>query len=321
MEIGDVQREVPQSWAEVRPLLRSILRPATYGSLVKPGEPLAWRQPLSTFLHELVAVDLPASRMLVTAGSVQDWGVSATEVFVAARENIASMHPLDRNVPGTEGAFVDGDQSSYIASAILAPGWLASFARPDGPRPVAFVPTEDTVIICTDDPHEAPKYFEMAEQMYCEAERRGSPEAFTICAGQVLPFDKAGPHPLRSRAIRARTCAAWHEYTEQAEFLNQVYEDEVIETYAAATKAFDTGHGSATLAVWAEGVVYDLPEVDYIVFANNDGHFTVPFSVVVDLVGILPIAGFFPPRYRVTGWPEPEVLAALRFHAVALPVS
>lgn len=101
--------------------------------------------------------------------------------------------------------------------------------------------------------------------------------------------------------------------------MNEVYEDAVIETYAAATKVIDTGHGLATLAVWAEGVIYELPEADYIVFANNDGHFTVPFSVVLDLVGILPTAGFFPPRYRVNGWPEPEVLHALRFHAVALP--
>jgi len=51
---------------------------------------------------------------------------------------------------------------------------------------------------------------------------------------------------------------------------------------------------------------------------NNDGHFAVPFSVVVDVVGILPNAGFYPPRYRVNGWPEPEVMAALRFHAVEL---
>lgn len=195
MTIGDMQLELPRTWAQARPLLRSILRPATYGSLVHAGQPLAWRQPLSTFLHELVAIDLPTSRVIVTANHVEDWAVSAVDVFVAARENIATMHPLDRNAPGTEGTFVDADQSSYIAAAILTPGWLASFARPDGPRPVAFVPTEDTLIICTDDPDEAPKYFETAEQMYCEAERRGSPEAFTVSAGQVVPFDKAGPHP------------------------------------------------------------------------------------------------------------------------------
>jgi hypothetical protein len=308
------------SWPEVRPLLRPILRSATYGSLISPGEPVAWRQPLSSFTHELVAVDLPESRMIVTADNVEEWGVSVTDVFAAGRENIAGLHPPSANVPGHEGAFMDADQSSYICSAILTPGWLESFARPDGPRPVAFVPTEDTLIICTDDPDEAPKYFEMAEQMYCESERRVSPEAFTVCAGQVVSFDKAGPHPLRRRAIRARTCAGFHQFAEQAEHLNQAYEDALIETYAAATKAMDTGHSEAMVAVWAEGVSYDLPEVDYVVFINNDGHFSVPFSAVVDVVGIQPSAGFFPPRYRVNGWPEPEVMEALRFHAVPLTV-
>lgn len=58
------------------------------------------------------------------------------------------------------------------------------------------------------------------------------------------------------------------------------------------------------------------PEVDYISFVNNDTQFTVPFSVVVDVTGILPTPGFFPPRYRVSGWPEPALMDALRFHAL-----
>ena len=142
MTIGDMQLELPRTWAQARPLLRSILRPATYGSLVHAGQPLAWRQPLSTFLHELVAIDLPTSRVIVTANHV--------EAGLSARSTCSSPHartsrpciPWTATLPGTEGTFVDADQSSYIAAAVLTPGWLASFARPDGPRPVAFVPTK-----------------------------------------------------------------------------------------------------------------------------------------------------------------------------------
>jgi hypothetical protein len=309
----------PQNWAEVRPLLRSIVRPATYASLLRPGEPIAMHQPISMFVHELVALDMPTARMTVTAAKIEEWGVSWNDVLAAGRENIAGLHPPGANVPGTEGAFFDADQSSYITSAILTPGWLASFARPDGPRPIAFMPTEDTLIIGNDGPEDGPKFFEMAEQMYCEADRPVSPEAFTVCAGQVVSFDKAGPHPLRGRAVRARACAAVCQYGEQADFLKHVYEEELIECFVAATKVFDAGYGKTSAAVWGEGVIYDLPEVDYVFFVNNDCHFAVPFSVVADVVGIMPSAGFFPPRYRVTGWPEPNVMEALRFHAVALP--
>jgi len=320
MDIGGIQSDVPQTWDEVRPLLRSILRPATYASLLKPGDAVAWRIPATQFLHELVAIDRPEMRLIVTMDNTATWGVTDVDIFTAGRENVARLNPVSANEPGG-GMFVDADQSSYITSAILTPGWLASFAEPGGPRPLAFMPNEDTLIIGTDDPQEAPGLFDVAEKMYLESERNVSPEGFTLCGGQVMPFDKAGPHPLRRRAIQARTCAAVRQYSEQAEFLKQQYEEELIEAFVASTEVLNTGHGMGSVAVWGEGVIYDLPEVDYILFMNHDGHFAVPFAVVVDLVGIQPTPGFFPPRYRVNGWPEPEVLAALRFHAVALPVS
>ncbi len=309
----------PQTWAEVRPLLRSIVRPATYASPRRSGDAKAWRQPVSSFVNELVALDLPTARVIVTVQNTKQWGVTWREAFDAGRENVAGMHPASANVAGTDGAFVDADQSTYINSAILTPGWLASFGRTDGPRPIAFVPNEDTLIIGTDDPDEGPKYFEMAEQMYCESDRPVSPEAFTVRDGRLVPFDKAGPHPLRPLALRARTCAAMRQYGEQTEFLTQKYRDELVDVFVAAPMTFDAKHGVRTAAVWGEGLTYDLPEVDYICFTNNDGHFTVPFAVVLDVLGIVHTPAVFPRRYRVSGWPEPALMDALRFHAVAQP--
>ncbi len=306
----------PQTWPEVRPLLRSIVRSATYGSFRKSGEATAWRLHVSSFAHELVALDLPTARAIVTVQNTKQWDVTWRDAFDAGRLNIANMHPADTNVPGTDGAFVDADQSTYISSAILTPGWLASFARPDGPRPIAFVPTEDTLVIGTDDPDEGPKYFEMAEQMYCESDRPVSPEAFTVRDGRLVPFDKAGPHPLRPLALRARTCAAMRQYGEQTEFLTQKYRDELVDVFVAKPMTFDTGHGVRAGAVWGEGLTYDLPEVDYICFVNDDVQFTVPFSVVADVVGLVHTPSVFPRRYRVSGWPEPALMDALRFHAL-----
>ena len=306
----------PDNWDDVRPLLRSIFRPATYGSLIRAGEPVAWRTTPTSLVHELVTVDMPESRAIVTMGNTEKWGVSWDDVMTAGRENIGGLHPLSLRMPGTEGVFVDEDQSSYITSAITTPGWLAAFVGAGGQRPLAFIPNEDTLIIGYDDPDEGAKYFEMAEQMYCESERHVSPQAFTVHGGLVVPFDKAGPHPLRDLALRARTCTAVRQYEEQAEFLKQIYQEELIDVFVAQTMTFDAGHGKRTGAVWGEGITTDLPEVDYICFVNNTTNFIVPFPVVVDVIGIQPIPGYFPPRYRVSGWPEPKLLDALRFHAL-----
>ena len=306
----------PDNWDDVRPLLRSIFRPATYGSLIRAGEPVAWRTTPTSLVHELVAVDMPESRAIVTMGNTEKWGVSWDDVMTAGRENIGGLHPLSLRMPGTEGVFVDEDQSSYITSAITTPGWLAAFVGAGGQRPLAFIPNEDTLIIGYDDPDEGAKYFEMAEQMYCESERHVSPQAFTVHGGLVVPFDKAGPHPLRDLALRARTCAAVRQYEEQAEFLKQIYQEELVDVFVAETMTFDAGHGKRTGAGWGEGISTDLPEVDYICFVNNTTNFIVPFPVVVDVIGIQPVPGYFPPRYRVSGWPEPKLMEALRFHAL-----
>lgn len=306
----------PQNWEDVRPLLRSILRPATYGSLIRTGEPVAWRVPATSFLHELVAIDMPTSRYIVTMKDTERWGIGTDELFAVARENVAALNPVSANTPGEGGAFIDADQSLYLTSAIVTPGWLASFDRNDGTRPIAFLPNEDTLIVGYDDMEEGPKFFEMAEEMYCASDRHVSCEAFTVHAGQVIPFDKAGPHPLRSRALQGRACTAVRLYGEQQEFLKQLYQDELIDVFVAEIMTFDAGHGRRSAAVWGEGITTALPEVDYICFTNHTERTVVPFPVVVDLVGIQPTLDFFPPRYVVDRWPEPELLAALRFHRV-----
>ena len=54
--------------------------------------------------------------------------------------------------------------------------------------------------------------------MYCEAERRGSPEAFTVSAGQVVPFDEARPTSVEESGDPRPNLAASREFTEQADF-------------------------------------------------------------------------------------------------------
>jgi hypothetical protein len=68
--------DIPDNWTDIRPLLRSILRPAVYGSLLKPGDVVPWRQISTSLLHELVAVDTPEARAIVTVKNTEEWGVT-----------------------------------------------------------------------------------------------------------------------------------------------------------------------------------------------------------------------------------------------------
>lgn len=310
----------PATWDEARPLLRSVLRPASYAGLSKPGEPVVWRQPATALLHELVELDLSEAPIIVTTEHTERWGVSSAEVFAAGRANIAALHPPAAQELGAGGMFRDTDSRSYIGSAILTPGWLASFTPPPGTRTIAFMPTEDTLIVGHDDPEEGVQFFETAEQLYRDSNHPVSPQAFIESGGQVVSFDNCGPHALRGLALRARSYETERVYNEQAEFLSRMYQDQRVACHAAPTYLVDVGERTATAAAWSQSVVADLPAVDYVFFIGSAGErFVVAFPVVVDIVGLLPSAGFYPVRYRVTGWPQRDVLDLLKFHA--LPIS
>lgn len=308
------------TWAQARPLLRSVLRPASFAGSGKPGEPVAWRTPVTSLLHELVELDLPEAPTIVTTEHTDRWGVSSAEVFAAGRANIAALHPVVTQEVGAGGIFRDTDCRSYIGSAVLTPGWLAAFTPPPGTRTIAFIPTEDTLIVGYDDPEHGAQFFEAAEQLYCDSEHPVSPQAFIECAGQVVSFDNCGLHPLRGRALRARSYESERVHNEQAEFLTRMYQDQQVVCHVAPVHLVDVGERTSTATVWSQGVVADLPAVDYVFFAGSAGErFAVAFPVVVNIVGLLPSSGFFPPRYRVTDWPQPDVLDLLQFHA--LPIS
>lgn len=310
-----------QNFTEVRPLLRSVLRPATC-AMRRSHEPTAstaLQWPWTRFGHELVEIDLPDGPVLATFRHAGAWGVSADTVRAAARKNIARIHPPGINEPDHDAVFFDPDRSSYLTSAILTPGWLAALRYPSGSRPVAFVPTEDTLIVGNDDPVAGMKYFEMAEDIYAEAERPVSPEAFTVAGDRVVPFVNGGPHPLRALAVRARTHAAVRQYREQTEFLTRAYAEDSVDVEVPGVQAVQTPRGLASVAVWPAGGACDLPLVDYLWLAGEDGSgFAVPFSAVTRVVGIVLIPIFHPHRYRVSGWPDPGLIDALRCHAVPL---
>lgn len=311
---------LPATWAQASPLLRSVLRPATFAWSGKPSEPVAWRTPATSLLHELVELDLPEAPTIVTTEHTERWGVSSAELFAAGRANIAAVHPVVTQDVGAGGMFRDTDVRSYIGSAVLTPGWLAAFTPPPGTRTIAFMPTEDTLIVGYDDPEHGVYFFETAEQLYRDSDHPVSPQAFIECDGQVVSFDNCGLHPLRALALRARSYESERVYNEQAEFLTRMYQDQRYACHVAATHLVDVGERTATATVWSQGAVADLPAVDYVFFSGSAGErFAVPFPVVVDIVGLLPSSGFHPARYRVTGWPQPDVLDLLQFHA--LPIS
>ncbi|WP_435592870.1 hypothetical protein [Nocardia sp. bgisy118] len=318
--------EVPTYWESVRPMIFPALRPSTYGGL--GFRPLS--RPAFPFVDELIVIDLPDRRVIVTNDHVKSWGITPYEVFDAARENLAEKAPALELEEGGYSRIVDtGDL--YATSWLLLPGWLSSLGA-EGRRAVAFIPEDECLILALDEPELLAHLFDAAEEQYVDAVRRLSPQAYTTNGnGVVVPFDLAGPHPQLHAAHRARGGLASTEYhAQQGELIEALDEEDGFAPYGIdpaypSELHFAAGDsGSYTIAPWAAEVETLLPEADYIDLCLTDENneivetLAIPFATLAAVTELTPVPTLNPPRYLARNWPDAPTLARLRALAVDL---
>ncbi|WP_405159737.1 hypothetical protein OG203_25090 [Nocardia sp. NBC_01499] len=318
----------PEAWPAVRAALRPILRPNGFGLNSPTGDMVALTRPAFPFVDELVAVDRPNSRSIVSTATVADWGVSADEVFAAARENLTAMAGSHGIKEAGVLRFADNGDG-YCTSWPLIPGWLTGSG--DGThRPIAFLPEVDTLII-TPDTGDLTALFAEVEQLYRNAVRPISPQAYTVDDhGTVIPLDHSPNHRHHALALRARCGLAVTEYDAQTAALNEAVErdftyprhKDLAPAFVASVSYVAADTGPRTVTVWGKDVEYLLPEADHIAFCTNQSGemttlFETPFAAVAEITGLTPIPGMSPRRYEVRHWPTPETLA--RLEAASIP--
>jgi hypothetical protein len=318
---------VGDSWEECRPLLRPVLRTATFGL----GAPDHTARPLSRpalpFLSEFVVIDMPDSMAYVSAARLDDWSVTAAEVFGAAHANLADLAERALRASSGDGPtsvrFVD-DGDTYYTSMLLVDGFLAGMSARVGGRAVAFVPDRNTLLVVPDQPDVLARLLDMMEGEYGDSVRSISPAAYTVDdAGAVVPYPVDGAGPLAGPLRRAEALLAAAEYAAQREVLEAQHEKDGTDIYVASLRVMERQDKSVfTVATWTDEVPTLLPQADVISFVKlaADGRateiFEVPWLAVAVEVGPLALEGLDPVRYRVTTWPAPEVMDRLRTRAV-----
>lgn len=267
---------LPASWSQVRPLLRPVLRGAVPATGI--SSPLC--RPALPFLTEYVVVDQPDTMTYVAAEQLTGWGVSAGEVFAAARANLtgAVLHGVAREP--TVVQFID-DGDAYWTSHLLLDGWLARLSGQVGGVPVAFAPERGTLIVTAAEGAHLPGLFGQAELAYVTSPRALTPMAYVSDDdGRTVPFDPQPGHPVHDCVRRARAVQAMQEYARQAA------------TVPDAAALVLTGEGR-TRTVLAAGTL--LPRADEVV----DGDSVLSWADVE--ARLVPVADLEPPRWRPAG--------------------
>lgn len=310
--------EWPGDWHDALPRLRPVLKPSTY-TLGSPTGLLLSRR-VFPLVDELVAVDMPGHRTIVSWATIDAWRVDPATVFAAARSNLAT---ITEHADPTKGRaiqrLVDADGDRYFTSWLLDPGWLESHRGRLGCPPVAFLPDVDTVfVVPSDDPALLAKHFRMIEAQYAHTSRFLSPQAYSVDSdGTVVTFDQVRPDD--QGAARARCVHIAKEYAAQSSWLSRQYEIEHRRCEIGSVTVKTTPFGPRTVTIWNEGTDTVLPQADLVAFfRHGDGPFYVQFDDVLALTSISPVADVDPTRYRVTDWPGADAVEQLRARAVAV---
>ncbi|AEV82904.1 hypothetical protein ACWT_1885 [Actinoplanes sp. SE50] len=306
-------------WETVRPKLRPVLRPVTFGSAGPPG----MRPPISRaalpYLKELVVVDQPEAMAYVVPDRVDEWGVSAEEVFTQARENLAGMARTSLDQPWPSGQPLismldDGD--AYFTSLLLAPGWLAEVGERLGGPVLAFAPDNNTLLLCPLPETTAEPFYALVDQHFKEAPRSLSPVGYVAGPqGRTIAYTPPLGHPHHLSARRAEMVLALTEYQGQTNWLAEQYAQAGVDVHIGGLlSAEPIGGLPETIAVWTAGVSTLLPKADAIVFVHPDSgpQFSAPWDAVARRVTLEAEPLLAPARYRVDDWPAPDILASLR---------
>jgi hypothetical protein len=292
---------LPQTWAEVRPLLRPVLR----GGM--PGVPL--RRPVLPHLFEYVVVDQPDTMTYVASEQPAGWGVSAAEVFAAARANLSGAVLQGTATEPVVVRFVD-DGDAYWTSHLLLEHWLERLAEQVGGAPVAFAPERGTLLVTADGSDHLRGLFAQAEEIYAKSSRPITPMAYASDEnGCTVPYPAPPGHPLHHAVQRAERVLAVQEYARQASHLaekprgDRAGDKTRTKTKARAGALADLQlvgsdqEGWRTRTFWEHDGPILLPTADEVQLADE----IRPWS---DLAAHLTVAPDLQPiRWTAPGWP------------------
>ncbi|SNT25429.1 hypothetical protein SAMN05421642_11237 [Rhodococcoides kyotonense] len=310
--------DAPGSWDAALPRLRPVLKPSTY-TLGAPPPGLLVSRRVFPLVDELVAVDTPGRRTIVSWETISEWGVDPATVFSAARSNLATITVHADPTKGRAVQRLVDSGNSYFTSWLLDPGWLASHRNRFGCAPVAFVPDVDTIfVVPSDDPDILARHFALVEQQYTHTARGLSPQAYTVDDdGTIVTFDAVQPDSVD--AARARCVHIAREYDAQSDWLRSQYGLDGTPGVVGNVTVTTTPFGPRTVTIWDEGADCLLPQTDLVAFCSRSSDtFYVQFEDVARITGIVPTPGIEPGRFHVTAWPDAGTVEQLRAHGIPL---
>jgi len=326
--MGSRVPEMPETWDEVKPLMRPRVRDRFYHWAMPRQLELAGHDPsemiqpvLRSICEQLnveLAVDTEHSIATFDRDRLEEWGIDEDTAFAAARDNLWSVSNDDFLQP-QPGVYVSPWRDNWDASRLYLHDLIWQL-KVKG-LPVAAVPSRDVLIVTgSEDAEGLLALASLAEETINNDPRPSTPAPFILEDGAWRRFDAPADHPAASAIDRLNLIARVRDYEEQKEILNALHESDGTDVFVASCMVAEresTGQ-LFTYSVWSRGVLTQLPMTDFLAFnadpgGKDDESIMVPWSQACAIAGdLMEPVDVYPPRLLVESFPDQQQLQKLR---------
>lgn len=310
--------EIPTSWSRARAHVIATVRDRTSVEVlaIRSQMPLdVLQRPLSEGLVELVVYDGPDSMQYLNEAHLASWGVTADEVFLEGRKQLAarSREPLQEYAPGVYSS-PWGDQHD-IGRALLFETFRKLKLKGD---PVIFLPNHDRLIVTGANDRQGLEAVGDFVSQVLVLPRAHTGRGWRLTRTGLVPF--VPPADDEILTVLRQEAAAW-DANEQKGALDEKAEREGTDDLFVATTLFtdDQEGRQRSYCVWTKGAVSLLPQTEFVVFVDLDRPeperivAAGPWEDVMKRAGkrVTEAEGYWPTRYQVSTFPDARTLKAI----------
>jgi hypothetical protein len=319
----DGSNDSAQSWEQVRPLLRPIIRNLAQLEHIRLSsiETLGWDTPntlqyrrLTDECVELLAIDHAEHMVTKQDGPPPEWEITLDGALDEARRNLRAIDPVDF-APIAPGLYRAAWADCYDSSRALLPELVNRV--PVAGRPVFLLAARDVMLVAGENDTDAQGLMFDIAQEEIQAGRTISWELLSHDDDGRITAREPATAALRLKQDQLRRSFRQDAYQQQKELLQRVHEAHDVDVFVATFMVYRSDTETFSIASWAQGVEASLPRTDYLAFVVPDDDSRViraPWNTAMPIVGHLLEADprhLHPPRFLTRGFPTGEQLAQL----------
>ncbi len=316
------QFELPESFDDAKTDILLTVRDRSYFEVDIPlcsdtlelGDGLLYSE-FAECLAIAPVYDMPTSIRSLSDDDLTAWDVTLYEVIEIAKQNLREITQQCAQA-GDVFLFASGD--SHDAARMLLTDVIESLETAGSP--IAMVPNREMLIVTGEQSTEGLEAMLGIAGQALDHERRISSSAFRLTGGNWSPWLPDEDHPLHQAFKVLRVQGQLGDYERQQELWQKRLATADGYTFVSRFAAIEDDDDTIrTYTIWPATVPASLPHADYVMFmaSNDDGspsHLAAAaeWQTVERLAGDLMSAEeCYPPRFRVSGFPDGKLIAQL----------